>query len=130
VASCSPTSTGRWSGRGVPGTARSTPIPRTVDSCLAAGVFENGAPCQNFTYTADDKGYQALDLQLTKNFALGDAGSLYLRLDALNVTNARNLVDFTDINTPDGLVAGGKYNRNGNITGVPRTLRMSFGAKF
>jgi outer membrane receptor protein involved in Fe transport len=108
----------------------STPIPRTVDSCLAAGVFENGAPCQNFTYTADDKGYQALDLQLTKNFALGDAGSLYLRLDALNVTNARNLVDFTDINTPDGLVAGGKYNRNGNITGVPRTLRMSFGAKF
>jgi outer membrane receptor protein involved in Fe transport len=109
----------------------SSPIPRTVDSCLLPpAVFDNGAPCQNFTYTVDDKGYRALDLQVTKNFAFGDIGSLYLRLDALNVTNARNLVDFADRNSQDGTVAGGRFNRNGNITGVPRTLRMSFGVKF
>jgi len=109
----------------------STPIPHTVDSCLAApAVFDNGAPCENFTYTVDDKGYQALDLQATKNFQIGDAGSFYLRLDALNVTNARNFVDFVDENLPVGLVSGGHYNKDGNITGVPRTLRMSFGVKF
>jgi outer membrane receptor protein involved in Fe transport len=109
----------------------STPIPRTVDSCLAApAVFDNGAPCQNFTYTVDDKGYRSLDLQATKNFEFGDVGSFYLRLDALNVTNAYNYVDFTDLNASDGTVNGGRYNTNGNITGVPRTLRMSFGVKF
>jgi hypothetical protein len=46
------------------------------------------------------------------------------------VTNAPILGAVPEINTPYGLVAGGKYNRNGNLTGVPRTLRMSFGAKF
>ena len=108
-----------------------SPIPRTVDSCLAApAVFDNGAPCENFTYTVDEKGYQALDLQVTKNFAFGDIGSLYLRLDALNVFNARNFVDFTDRTGANGLVEGGRYNPDGNITGVPRTLRMSFGVKF
>ena len=109
----------------------STPIPRTVDSCLTApAVFDNGAPCENFNYTVDDKGYQALDLQITKNFELGDLGSMYLRIDALNVTNAHNFVDFADDHATDGLVNGGHYNKDGNITGVPRTLRMSFGVKF
>ena len=55
---------------------------------------------------------------------------MYLRLDALNVTNAKNLVDFVDLRSPDGLISGGRYNHDGNITGVPRTLRMSFGVKF
>jgi hypothetical protein len=79
----------------------------------------------------DDRGYRSLDLQVTKNFQFGDVGSLYLRLDALNVTNAHNYVDFTDENLPSvGLVSGGHYNKDGQITGVPRTLRMSFGVKF
>ncbi|MEO8063204.1 MAG: TonB-dependent receptor [Pseudomonadota bacterium] len=109
----------------------STPIPRTVNSCLNGdATFDNDAPCEAFTYTVDDKGYQSLDLQATKNFQIGDAGSFYLRLDALNVTNAHNFVDFQDENLPVGLVIGGRYNRNGNITGLPRTLRMSFGVKF
>jgi outer membrane receptor protein involved in Fe transport len=109
----------------------STPIPHTVNSCLSGTpVFDNGAPCEAFTYTVDGNGYQALDLQVTKNFAVGDMGSFYLRVDALNVTNEHNLVDFQDETGPLGLVRGGKYNRDGNITGLPRTLRMSFGVKF
>ena len=109
----------------------STPIPRTVNSCLnGLATFDNGAPCEAFTYTVDDKGYQALDLQATKNFQVGDIGSFYLRLDALNVFNKMNYVDFQDENLPVGLVSGGQYNKNGQITGVPRTLRMSFGVKF
>jgi hypothetical protein len=48
----------------------------------------------------------------------------------LNVFNARNFVDFRDRTGSNGLVEGGRYNPDGNITGVPRTLRMSFGVKF
>ena len=55
---------------------------------------------------------------------------MYLRVDALNVTNANNLVDFVDTAQPRRTHPGGRYNHDGNITGVPRTLRMSFGVKF
>jgi outer membrane receptor protein involved in Fe transport len=108
-----------------------TPIPHAVNSCLAApDNFPNGAPCTAFAYEPNDNGYQALDLQITKDFQIGDLGSMYLRIDALNVTNEHNLVDFIDANGPNGLVIGGRYNPDGNITGVPRTIRMSFGVKF
>jgi hypothetical protein len=111
----------------------STPVPRNVGStCLTApALFENGAPCTQVGYTPDTTtGYQSLDLQVTKNFEVGDLGSFYLRLDGINVTNHVNLVDYTDLAGPNGLVNGGIYSRNGNITGLPRTLRMSFGVKF
>jgi outer membrane receptor protein involved in Fe transport len=109
----------------------STPIPHTVNSCLnGPAVFDNLAPCESFTYTLSGRGYQALDLQATKNFEVGNLGSFYLRLDALNVTDVHNLVDFTDERDAVGLVTGGQYTKTGNITGLPRTLRMSFGMKF
>jgi hypothetical protein len=109
-----------------------TPLPRNLLSCLPNPyVFDSGAPCTATGYTADTTlGYKSLDLQITKNFEMGDYAALYLRLDALNVTNEHNLVDFTDTTGSDGLVNGGDYNPIGNITGVPRTLRMSFGVKF
>ena len=50
---------------------------------------------------------------------------MYLRIDALNVTNEHNLVDYIDTNGPDGIVIGSRYAPFGNITGVPRTIRMS-----
>lgn len=34
-----------------------------------------------------------------------------------------------DANGPNGLVIGGRFNPDGNITDVPRTIRMSFGVK-
>lgn len=93
-------------------------------------TFPSGAPGTAFAYEPNGNGYQALDLQITKNFEIGDLGSMYLRIDALNVTNEHNLVDRIDVTGPDGLVTGGRFNRNGNITGFPRTVRMSFGVKF
>ena len=111
----------------------STPVPHAVGStCLPApDLFPNGAPCTQVAYVPDSTtGYQSLDLQLTKNFELGDMGSLYLRLDLINATNHENLVDVTDLTGLNGLVTGGEYNRTGNITGFPRTVRMSFGMKF
>jgi hypothetical protein len=82
------------------------------------------------TYIVGGAGFKALDLQVTKNFEVGDLGSMYLRLDMINVTNAHNLVDFFDDRAADGTVTGGRFNPDGNITGLPRTLRMSFGVKF
>jgi outer membrane receptor protein involved in Fe transport len=109
----------------------SSPIPHAVVSFLnPPDVFPNGAPGISFAYDPGGTGYMSLDLQVTKNFEMGDFGSFYLRLDGLNLTNEENFVDFIDERGPNGLVTGGRYNREGNITGVPRTLRASFGIKF
>lgn len=110
----------------------STATPHTVDgSCLNDPLtYENGSACRPVTYTVSGAGYKALDLQVTKDFELGQMGSMYLRLDMINVTNEDNLVDFFDDRGPDGTVTGGRFNPDGNITGLPRTLRMSFGVKF
>jgi len=108
-----------------------TPVPHTVASFLnGPATFPSGAPGTAFAFVPSGKGYQALDLQVTKNFELGDLGSMYLRIDALNVTNEHNLVDVTTLNAADGLVTGGHLSPDGNITGFPRTVRMSFGVKF
>ena len=72
----------------------------------------------------------ALDLQITKDFKVGDLGSFYLRFDILNATNENNLVDYIDVTGTDGLIDGGHLNPVGNITGYPRTVRGSFGLKF
>jgi outer membrane receptor protein involved in Fe transport len=109
----------------------SSPVPRNVISCYATATFPSGAPCSPFSVTADTSmGYHAIDLQLTKNFEVGDLGSMYLRIDALNVTNRRNSVDFIDTAGQDGIIQRTRYAPFGNITGVPRTVRMSFGVKF
>jgi hypothetical protein len=109
-----------------------TSTPHTADgSCLQPpSTFPSGAPCRPVSYTLGSAGYRSLDLQVTKNFELGDLGSIYIRLDGINLTNEQNFVDFTDLNGTDGTVIGGRYNRDGNITGLTRTLRMSFGVKF
>ena len=110
----------------------SSPIPRNVISCYAGtATFPTGAPCNPFAVVADDTtGYQSIDLQITKNFSISDLGSMYLRIDALNLTNRHNLVDYSDTAGPDGIIQSTRYAPFGNITGVPRTVRMSFGVKF
>jgi outer membrane receptor for ferrienterochelin and colicin len=108
-----------------------TPKPRNVVSCRPApGTFEGGGACNPFSYTlGTGDGYRSLDLQMTKNFEVGDIGSMFLRLDVLNVTNEENLVDYMD-EIFDGTSVTGRLNPDGNITGFPRTLRASFGVKF
>jgi outer membrane receptor protein involved in Fe transport len=110
----------------------SSPIPAWFNQCYSGGVFwPDGAGCSPFTYDPGGTGYQALDLQFTKNFELGDLGSMYLRFDVLNVTNEDNLVDYQAARfNADGRQETSRYNPIGNITGFPRTLRASFGVKF
>lgn len=53
---------------------------------------------------------------MSKDFALHDQLSMYVRLDLLNVFNNTNYAD---------------YNVNyGNILGTPRTLKLQGGVRF
>ncbi len=109
----------------------SSPLPKNDIGCLAGtDTFPSGAPCTPVGYDIGGTGYESIDLQVTKNFEIGDLGSMYVRLDGINLTNAHNLVDYINSNGENGVINGGRYNPNGNITGLPRTLRMSFGVKF
>ncbi len=71
-------------------------------------------------FPKDDVGYMALDLQLSKSFELGNGSAIQVRLDALNVTNHKNYVQY--INTFPGPP---DYFKDGDISGVPRTLKFS-----
>jgi hypothetical protein len=57
---------------------------------------------------------------------------MYLRVDLLNVTDEENFNDTLQawgsggVLNPDPV----KFNPVGNIKGVPRTLRLTFGARF
>jgi outer membrane receptor protein involved in Fe transport len=77
-------------------------------------------------------GYRTLDLQVTKNFQISHFGSAYIRLDGLNVFDYRNYSDTTNSWFVNGVANSNPvtYNRNGNINGVPRTLKLMIGAKF
>ena len=53
--------------------------------------------------------------------------SLYVRFDVLNALNYKNL---SDISTTYPTFYPLAYITNGNITGVPRTIKLSMGFKW
>ncbi len=107
-----------------------SPIPKNDISCLGGGAtYPSGNPCIQIGYTAPGLGYRSVDLQVTKNFNVQDISTLYLRFDVLNVFNVKNYIDYLNAFGPNGII-GGAYDPHGNISGVPRELRMSIGAKF
>jgi outer membrane receptor protein involved in Fe transport len=109
----------------------SSPLPAWFNQCANGQLWPDGAFCNPHTYDPGGTGYKALDLQVTKDFQLGDLGSMYLRFDVLNVFNSDNLVDYqTGRVDENNMQLTARYNPNGNITGFPRTLRASFGFKF
>ncbi len=108
-----------------------TPIPTNTFSCYNdATVFPTGSHCTPVAFTAPGLGYRSLDLEATKNFNIKDVSTVYIRLDVLNVFNTKNFVDYNTTAGANGLLTSGQYNPNGNITGSPRELRMTVGAKF
>jgi outer membrane receptor protein involved in Fe transport len=110
-----------------------TPTPVDDIACIGA-IYANGAGCTPISVTPRNFfGYRSLDLQLTKNFEISHFGSVYVRIDGLNVFNWYNYSDTINnwggngVPNPNFPVT---YNYNGNINGVPRTLKLMFGAKF
>jgi hypothetical protein len=109
-----------------------TPIP--VDDVACIGLtYPNGASCVPRSATPQNFfGYRSLDLQVTKNFDIAGYATVYVRLDGLNVFDFHNYAD-TIINWGSNGIANANpitYNYNGNIDGVPRTLKLTVGAKF
>jgi outer membrane receptor protein involved in Fe transport len=91
-------------------------------------VQENGL---NYNYARISQfpkekiGYKTLDLQLTKSIALPRNLSTELRVDVLNATNAKNYSQLFD-----GFPDRPYYFTDGDIAGVPRTLKVTLNFKF
>jgi hypothetical protein len=110
--------------------ATPTPVDDIANFGLRYATGSNGTPIsatpQNFF------GYRSLDLQITKNFQIRNYGLVYIRLDGLNIFNWANYSDTINNWGANGVPNPNPvtYNYNGNINGVPRTLKLMAGAKF
>ena len=110
-----------------------SPIPDNEISCYNNGTtFPTGGPCTAVAFTAPGLGYRSVDMEVTKNFNVKDISTVYLRFDVLNVFNVKNLVEYipTAPAGGNGLLTASVYKPTGNISGSPRELRMTIGAKF
>jgi outer membrane receptor protein involved in Fe transport len=109
-----------------------TPIPVNDLACYGV-TYATGSNCTPIAATPKNFfGYHTVDLQVTKNFDIANFATVYLRVDGLNVFNFHNYSDTLNnwgtngVANPNPVV----YNYAGNINGVPRSLKLSFGAKF
>ena len=108
-----------------------SPIPKNDIRCYNNGTTgAYGNPCLQVGYTAPGLGYRSFDMQVTKNFNVQDVSTVYVRFDVLNVFNVKNYIDYINAFGPNGRITGGNFDPHGNVSGVPRELRMSIGAKF
>jgi outer membrane receptor protein involved in Fe transport len=112
-----------------------TPVPANDIGCyLADGqFFPTGSSCTPIAGTPPDKlGYRNVDLQVSKDFEFFGSSAVYVRVDLLNVFNNKNYSDYLlnwgDNGVPNPTPA--RFNRVGNIDGVPRTVKMSVGFRF
>jgi outer membrane receptor for ferrienterochelin and colicin len=108
-----------------------TPTPVYGGTCLPAGTTPAaGQPnCMPAATTPDSTwGYRSVDLQATKEFDLGGI-QLYGRLDLLNAFNWKNYSQTIVVDNRNGTIDA-DYNNDGNITGVPRTLKFEVGMRF
>ena len=108
--------------------APNVPFP-TGSLCTPISATPGG---QSFITGGKVFGYRSVDLQVTKNFDLTAGLSAYLRVDALNVFNYKNYTDYIENWGSNGVLNSRpvSYNTNGNIDGVPRTLKFSLGFRW
>jgi len=85
----------------------------------------------NFNYSKISRypdytlGYRSLDLQATKGFEFANGPLFQLRIDVLNVTNYKNFAQLRS-----GYPGAPYYFRDGDIAGVPRTVKMGLNFKW
>jgi outer membrane receptor protein involved in Fe transport len=92
--------------------------------CAAAADGYNYQWLKISQFPRDTLGYKAFDLQFTKAFDMGASGTATVRLDALNLFNWHNYAILND-GWPDRPY----YARPGDISGVPRTLKLTLAWK-
>ena len=121
-----------------------TPIPYNGSLCYqyaSGNTFDTGGLCTPYASNVQGNGkflvggkvfgFRDVDFQATKNFTF-NGFDFYGRFDLLNVFNFRNTVDLrSDFNGgPASANNPVTYNRNGQITFVPRTVKFEVGMKF
>ena len=77
-------------------------------------------------YPKDTLGYKNIDLQVSKSLKMPRDSEFLLRVDLLNAANWHNFAFLTDDTWPNPP----RYYTEGNITGVPRTLKISLSYKW
>nr|WP_019465716.1 TonB-dependent receptor [Dyella japonica] len=125
-----------------------TPIPDLNLACYglpATGVENgsvNGAGCQSVSIRPPGEGrflvggkvfgYRDLDLQATKNFKIWGNFNGYVRIDLLNAFNWNNYKEYVENWGSNGVLNSRAviYNPVGDITGYPRTLKVTAGINF
>jgi outer membrane receptor protein involved in Fe transport len=117
-----------------------TPLPKNDVACYGA-TFADGSTCVPVSATPSGSkflvggniwGYRDIDLQLTKDFILGENTKIYARFDILNLFNWQNFADYNTNWGSNGELNSQPvaYNKKGNIVFVPRTARFTVGLKF
>ena len=118
-----------------------TPIPGNQLACYGA-TYSTGSNCTPIAGTPGGNGrfliggkifgYRDVDFQATKDFDIGHGLKLYGRFDVLNVFNFRNYSDLIYNFGSNGVLNRNfvSYNPTGNISFVPRTVRLTVGMKF
>ncbi|HVC16922.1 MAG TPA: hypothetical protein VNE18_06440, partial [Rhodanobacter sp.] len=119
----------------------STPVPDLNLACIGANTPSGClpvsiAPPGNGRFLIGGKifGYRDIDFQATKNFKVYGSGGLnaYVRIDLINAFNWNNSVGYLENWGSNGVLnkTPVTYNPTGDITGYPRTLRVSVGMNF
>lgn len=114
-----------------------TPIP---NNGFISYIFPNTAPNgannlpvagvpkgKSFLFGGPVFGYRSVDFEATKDWLIAGDTHIYVRLDVLNAFNYKNLVD---VNTTFPTYFPIAYNTTGNISGVPRTFKVTAGVRW
>ncbi|MFI4958389.1 MAG: TonB-dependent receptor, partial [Lysobacterales bacterium] len=77
-------------------------------------------------------GFRDLDFQATKNIRIYSALNAYVRVDLINAFNWNNYVDYLESWGTNGVMnrIPVLFNPTGDISGYPRTLKVSMGINF
>jgi len=125
-----------------------TPVPDVTLACYGATPTNqdqgstNGAGCRSVAIAPPGNGrfliggkvfgYRDFDFQATKNFRVWGGLKAYARLDVINLFNWNNYTNYLESWGSNGVMnrTPVMYNPTGDITGYPRTARLSVGLSF
>jgi outer membrane receptor protein involved in Fe transport len=125
-----------------------TPIPDLNLACYGAPATGqdangiNGAGCRSVSIVPPGNGKfliggkiygdRDIDFQATKNFKVYGGLNAYVRFDLLNAFNWNNYVNYIENFGSNGTFSRTPviYNPTGDITGYPRTVKLSMGLSF
>lgn len=114
--------------------------PPTASGADTNGVAGSG--CRGIAATPPGTGkfiiggklfsYRDIDFQATKNFRVYGNLNAYVRIDLINAFNWHNYTDYIESYGSNGVLNKTPviYNPTGNITGYPRTLKVTAGINF